>query len=28
MTRFERLEKQMEKMRKLIESQNIGLKAG
>jgi uncharacterized coiled-coil protein SlyX len=27
-TRFERLEKQVEKIRKLIESQSIGLKAG
>lgn len=27
-TRFERLERQIEKMRKLIESQDVGLKAG
>lgn len=27
-TRFERLEKQVEKLRKLVEKQNLGLKAG
>lgn len=27
-TRFERLEKQVEKMRKLVESQSVGLRAG